>query len=269
MNTPPLMASCLLGAMMLLSTTAFFAVPASTTSRMESASANSSPLFLVMSSDISVEEHVPSKSDQGKKTSNSVSRASENRWAKAIAAFVEQDTASPPLSGGVLFTGSSTVRLWNLEDCFPGRVVLNRGFGGSQFSDLIEFADQIIGKHTPDYIVIYSGDNDIHARISPEEVAGNCIQTIARFQTLSPESRIIILAIKPSTARWTSYPKMQQANALMATHVKDMDNVVYIDLGPLLLDESGNPTPECFLEDQLHLSEEGYRRWSHALLKSL
>ena len=44
-----------------------------------------------------------------------------------------------------VFTGSSSVRFWNsLEKDFAEYNAINRGFGGSQFSDLIYFSDQLI-----------------------------------------------------------------------------------------------------------------------------
>jgi hypothetical protein len=56
----------------------------------------------------------------------------------------------------IVFTGSSSVRMWdNVEEEFPGVNVLNTGFGGSQFSDLIYYREELIFKHNPDKIFIY------------------------------------------------------------------------------------------------------------------
>ncbi len=192
-----------------------------------------------------------------------------SKWQEAISRFVAEDETMTPMSGGVLFTGSSTARLWNVERWFPERVVLNRGFGGSQFSDLVFFANQIIGKHKPDTIVVYSGDNDIHGGKTPQKTAADYVKAVEIFCRLAPKSRIIVLAIKPSQARWNSYPAMREANALMKAYASTNDKVAFLDLGRLLVDASGEPVPECYLRDNLHLSEEGYRRWSEALEKAL
>lgn len=37
------------------------------------------------------------------------------RWEKAVQAFEKQDRAAPPPKGGIVFVGSSSIRLWDLE----------------------------------------------------------------------------------------------------------------------------------------------------------
>src|SRR5687767_6268870 len=58
------------------------------------------------------------------------------RWEKEIAAYEAADRKNPPKKGGVLFIGSSTIRLWKtLAEDFPSVNVINRGFGGSEIVD--------------------------------------------------------------------------------------------------------------------------------------
>src|SRR5437764_3222681 len=58
------------------------------------------------------------------------------KWEPQIAAFEKQDAAKPTPPGGVVFTGSSTIRLWDLAKSFPDVAPLNRGFGGSHLADV-------------------------------------------------------------------------------------------------------------------------------------
>ena len=54
------------------------------------------------------------------------------RFAKSIAAFGDQDKASMPKPGGVVFVGSSSVRLLEIAKYFPQlQNAVNRGFGGA------------------------------------------------------------------------------------------------------------------------------------------
>src|SRR5258708_403440 len=54
-----------------------------------------------------------------------------DKWEKEIAAYEAADRANPPPKGGVLFIGSSTIRLWTtLAEDFPDHKVINRGIGG-------------------------------------------------------------------------------------------------------------------------------------------
>ena len=63
-----------------------------------------------------------------------------DRWESAVAVFEAADKKSPPPKDAVLFVGSSSIRLWDLEKSFPDLATINRGFGGSQMSDAVRYA---------------------------------------------------------------------------------------------------------------------------------
>ena len=86
------------------------------------------------------------------------------KWEKEIAAYEQADRTSPPPKGGLLFIGSSTIRLWKtLAQDFHQHRVINRGFGGSQIADSTHFAERIIFPYAPRMILLRAGGNDIHA----------------------------------------------------------------------------------------------------------
>jgi hypothetical protein len=66
------------------------------------------------------------------------------KWEKDMAAFEAQDAKSPPAKGGIVFVGSSSIRLWNVKESFPDLDIINRGFGGSQTIDSVHFAPRIV-----------------------------------------------------------------------------------------------------------------------------
>ena len=81
---------------------------------------------------------------------------------KDIKAYEAADKLNPPAPGGILFTGSSSIRLWKtLKTDFPGLPVINRGFGGSQIYHVTMHADRIVIPYKPRTIVLYSADNDL------------------------------------------------------------------------------------------------------------
>src|SRR5581483_3446273 len=96
-----------------------------------------------------------------------------SRWESAIAAFVKQDQEKAPAKNGVVFVGSSSIRLWNLPKSFPELGALNRGFGGSELADSVRLASRLVLKHEPRLVVLYAGDNDIGSGKSPEQVAAD------------------------------------------------------------------------------------------------
>jgi len=73
---------------------------------------------------------------------NTLATHDSSRWEKDIRAFEASDATNRPPAGCILFVGSSSIRLWkSLAADFPGLPVVNRGFGGSQLADAVNFAD--------------------------------------------------------------------------------------------------------------------------------
>ena len=74
--------------------------------------------------------------------------AQTDQWSKELAAFEEQDRTAPAI-GGVVFVGSWSIRLWDLDRSFPTLRPLNRGFGGSAILDSVHHADLLVIRHRP------------------------------------------------------------------------------------------------------------------------
>ncbi len=117
-------------------------------------------------------------------------------FAAEIAAFEAADRRDPPAPGGVVFVGSSSIRLWpRLSDDFPGVYILQRGFGGSQLSDVVRYAPRIVLPYRPRLIVLYAGDNDLWEGKSPDSVFRDYQAFVARVQRALPETRIAYVSI--------------------------------------------------------------------------
>lgn len=187
---------------------------------------------------------------------------SEPVWVNDMARFDAEDAASPPPAAPIVFTGSSSVRMWDsLAQDFPGKPVLNRGFGGSQVRDAVHYAEQVAVRYRPRMILLYSGDNDINAGRSPQQVLQDFRAFVARVRRDLPRTPIAYLAIKPSPARIEQLPRQQQANALIRQEAARLRHVVFIDVATPMLGADGQPRPELFGSDRLHMSRAGYELW--------
>src|SRR6476620_8032383 len=81
------------------------------------------------------------------------------RFAREIDAFDTADRATPPAPGGIVFVGSSTIRLWStLVQDFAGLPVINRGFGGSTFPEALHYLQRTVVRYHPRTVVVYEGD---------------------------------------------------------------------------------------------------------------
>lgn len=187
------------------------------------------------------------------------------RWEKSIAAFEAADAKQMPAPGGIVFVGSSSIRLWDTEKWFPEQDIINRGFGGSQIADSAHFADRIILKYRPRVVVLYAGDNDISAKKTPARVAADFHRFTDAIHNALPETKIVFIAIKPSLRRWEIYETMAQANRLIQQQCQDDKRLQYLDIAGPMLGDDGKPRGELFAKDGLHLSEEGYRLWTSLL----
>ncbi len=185
-----------------------------------------------------------------------------NVWEGAIARFEQADAEQPPPPGGIVFVGSSSIRLWNLERSFPGQHLLNRGFGGSHLADSVTFAPRIVVKYRPRLVLLYAGDNDLAAGKTPESIHADFCQFVGVVHTQLPETRIVYLSIKPSPARAKLRKQQDQTNRFIADEVARDSRLIFLDLATPLLGADGQPRRELYLDDGLHLSEAGYALWS-------
>ena len=183
-------------------------------------------------------------------------------WEADMAGFDAQDAASKPPRDAFVFTGSSSVRMWDtLATDFPGKPLLNRGFGGSQLRDSVHYAQQIAVRYQPRMILIYAGDNDIDAGRSPQQVLHDFRAFVARIRRDLPDTPIAFLAIKPSPLRAQQLPRQQQANALVRAEARRLHQVEFIDVATPMLGADGQPRAELFIEDRLHMNRAGYELW--------
>jgi lysophospholipase L1-like esterase len=188
-----------------------------------------------------------------------------NRFAQEIRAFKEWDSKNAVPANPILLVGSSSIRLWRTHECLPDLPVINRGFGGSQLSDVTYFAEQIIVPYQPKVIVLYAGDNDIAGGKSAQRVLEDYRRFVGLMHARVPAARIIFIAIKPSGSRWSLWPEMVRTNELIRCFCGQDRHLFFADLATPLLGPDGRPRAELFLDDKLHLNARGYRVWTKAL----
>jgi lysophospholipase L1-like esterase len=186
-------------------------------------------------------------------------------WEPAIRDFEDQDRAHPPRPGCIVFTGSSSFRFWDtlVSDMKPLDVI-NRGFGGSEFSDLDQYANRIVVAYRPRAVVVYEGDNDLAQGSSktPESVANDFRKFVQIVHGALPDTWIYIVSIKPSKLRWKQWPTMKQANQLMQDYAATQPKVQYIDVATPMFDANGNLPGDLFKPDGLHPTPKLYARWT-------
>src|SRR6185503_5477682 len=109
------------------------------------------------------------------------------QWETAIQAFEATDRTNPPPKNAIVFVGSSSIVRWkSLAADFPGLRVVNRGFGGSQLADSVNFADRIVIPYAPRQVVVYAGGNDLNAHKPAEIVFGDFVALMEKLRKNLP-----------------------------------------------------------------------------------
>jgi lysophospholipase L1-like esterase len=181
---------------------------------------------------------------------------------KEILAFEASDKTNPPPKDAALFIGSSSIRLWkSLAADFPKHKVINRGFGGSHISDSVNYAERIAIPYHPRLIVFYAGGNDIHGGKTPERVFADYKAFVAKIHAALPRTRIAYISIAGNPSRWAEVERVKEANRLIEAHTKTDPRLHFINVFPRMLGEDGQPRPEIFVADRLHMNERGYQLW--------
>lgn len=183
-------------------------------------------------------------------------------FASEIEAFEQADAKQMPPTNGILFVGSSSVRMWkSLEEDFPDKNVINRGFGGSTFADLLYYFDRLVLPYQPRQIFVYEGDNDTWTGVSMSKIFDQFKTFVTRVHQQMPETEIVFISIKPSPSRKKVFDEMHRANMLIKSYALLHDKVKYVDVFHPMLTESGAIKSDIFIEDNLHMNAKGYDIW--------
>lgn len=189
-------------------------------------------------------------------------RADPDRWEPAIKAFEAQDKQSPPPTNQIVFVGASSIVRWNLTDSFPGLKAINRGFGGSYMSDSTRYASRIVVPYQPRIVVLYPGENDIAQGVTPKAEAKSFEEFVDIVHAALPRTRVVMIGLKPTPARWQFMDQMRQANAMNRAYCESHQPCVYVSVEEDMLGADGKPRPELFIADGQHMTPEGYKIWN-------
>lgn len=192
------------------------------------------------------------------------------RWEKDIAAFEAKDKEAPPERSGIVFVGSSSIRMWTtLAEDFPRHRVLNRGFGGSQIADSVHFADRIVIPYAPRMVVMYAGGNDLNAGKTPEAVFADFQAFVKKVQAALPEVVIAYISSAPNPKRWAQIENVRALNKSIAEFCAATPKLKFVDVHPVMMGSDGLPKPDIFRDDRLHMNDKGYRLWVEVVGKEL
>lgn len=192
------------------------------------------------------------------------------RFAEEIKTYLEESGNDYKAGETIVFTGSSSIRFWStLAKDLPEYKVINRGFGGSQMSDLLHYHKDLILKYKPKMVFIYEGDNDIAEGKSTKQIMKD---TKALVKVLRKEYKnlpIVFISAKPSIARWNFKEQYLDFNSTLEKYAKRKKNIDFVDVWLPMMNEDGSLNKGLFIEDDLHMNAAGYEIWTKVVSEYL
>jgi lysophospholipase L1-like esterase len=183
------------------------------------------------------------------------------RFAEEVKKF-EHTASNYPEANRIVFTGSSSIRLWvDFKSYFPNHNVINTGFGGSETSDLLYYRDLLIDQFKPKQVFIYEGDNDLNSGKSPIQIVSDLTALVSSLLENENIESIVIIAPKPSIARAALRAEYEKMNKVIQATTELSSKVQYADIWPSMLNADGSIKKELFIEDGLHMNKMGYDLW--------
>lgn len=187
-----------------------------------------------------------------------------------IQKFRQQDSISAPPANPIVFTGSSSFRMWKtMKEDFPGYTVINRGFGGSGLPHVIQYAEDLIFKYNPKQVVIYCGENDLGPDVKGEYISGKFKELFTLIRSRLPQVPIVYVSMKPSPRREKVLTEMKKGNKQIKKFLRKQKKAVYVDVFTPMLNADGSIRKDIFLDDNLHMNAAGYKIWQPLIEKHL
>lgn len=185
-----------------------------------------------------------------------------------IQEFKKKDQQTPPQKDAILLIGSSSFTKWqDVSDYFPGKTIINRGFGGSRLIDLNYFSEDLLSPYQPKQIIVYCGENDFadDKNLKADVVVERFKTFYQKIRAKFPNIEVDYISIKYSPSREHLWPQMKEANKKIKKFMKKEKNAEFIDITKVMNDSKGNIRKDIFVEDMLHMTPEGYRLWTSVM----
>lgn len=165
----------------------------------------------------------------------------------------------------IVFTGSSSVRLWkSLEMDFPDHQIVNSGFGGSQAYDLLQYTQELILQYHPKKVFIYEGDNDVFSRKKTKEIIATTLEIIKKIKAQDHTTEIVLISAKPSLARWRLRRRYRRLNRAFKALSNTDETIAFANVWDIML-TGRRVRKDIFVSDGLHMNAKGYALWYTAI----
>ena len=163
----------------------------------------------------------------------------------------------------IVFLGDSLTDYVKFDEILRNPLIRNRGIAGDTTLGVLNRLDEVISMK-PAKLFILIGTNDIRYERKPDEIIQSIRQIISRVQNESKDTKIYVQSLFPvNNIKFKTNRPIETIQAVNAEIKKLADELhcTFIDLYPLLLNESDNALDVKYTIDGLHLNGKGVLKW--------
>lgn len=182
----------------------------------------------------------------------------EFRFEGAVKAYEQASAENPPTAEHTFFVGSSTFTGWkNIPNDFAEFNAVNRGFGGSTFTDWNDIATaRLLAPYKPARIVLYCGTNDLSGGVAPDVVLERFKTFLDDVRKLNPDVKIHFCAVHDAPVREKVWDANKAYNEAVKKMAEEDPNLYYVDFNAAVRDDEGKVREELYRADRLHFTRE-------------
>lgn len=177
----------------------------------------------------------------------------------------------------LLFIGDSITHGWENKgrklwgEYYASRKAFNLGYSGDRTQHVLWRLDngEMEGMKPKVAVIMIGTNNTGHNMQKARETAKGIKGIITRIQKISPETKVLLLAIFPRGEQ-ADHPmrvRNTEVNNIIKTYADDK-NITYLDINSKFLNEEGVLTKEV-MPDRLHPQAPGYKIWAEAMEPTL
>lgn len=162
-----------------------------------------------------------------------------------------------------LFIGDSLIEFFDWQSRFPAHRITNLGVAGETAQALVDRAHKVVKRFPPpDLVLIMIGTNNVVMEDFGFLPAYE--ELIDIFSEGFPDAIIVINSLLPMRLPWLADDTTQRINSNLLK-LAEAKGVRFLNTYQRFLDKKERPRVEYFLEDGVHLSDEGYEAWAKAI----
>jgi lysophospholipase L1-like esterase len=166
----------------------------------------------------------------------------------------------------LLLVGDSLIEYGDWPELLPGREIVNLGRSGEAVEELRERAPNLVTRHPPpDLVLVMIGTNNVAMeRFDFLEPYADILKI---FRATWPETVLVVNSLLPMALNYLAPETIPRLNERLR-RLAERQNARYLDAWRAMVDQNDLALPEV-LEDEVHLTAQGYRLWADTLAELL